>query len=107
VRTFSVRAVLAPLWRPLLGTILMAEAMWLVVHDGGSDAGWNAVVQVLIGGTVGLIVYLAVLLILRVPEVAFIARRLPGAHPSSPVPSSAAGGPPRNVSDEVAAEITV
>jgi putative peptidoglycan lipid II flippase len=83
VRTFSVRAVLAPMWRPLLAAILMAEAMWFVLRDAGDPAGWSAFAQVAIGGTAGLVVYVAVLLMLRVPELAFVAARLPGARRST------------------------
>jgi putative peptidoglycan lipid II flippase len=89
VREFSVRAVLGGLWRPLLAAILSAEAMWFATHDWGADTGWDAVAQLVIGGLAGAVVYICVLLLLRVPEIEPLARRLPGngLRPATPVPA--------------------
>ena len=78
VPSFSVRGAVASLWRPLLAAVLMAEAMWVVVHDAPDEHGWQVVPELLVGGLVGLVVYVAVLLVLRVPEMSGLARRLPG-----------------------------
>ena len=90
VPAFSVRMVVSDLWRPLLAVALMAEAMWLVTHDAPSDHGWDALVQIVVGGIVGLVVYAAVLLVLRAPELSGVARRLPGGRRYMPVPSTIA-----------------
>jgi putative peptidoglycan lipid II flippase len=90
VPTFSVRTVVFDLWRALLAVALMAEAMWLVTHGASSDHGWDALLQVVVGGVVGLVVYIAVLLVLRVPELGGLARRLPGGDRYIPVPSTIA-----------------
>jgi putative peptidoglycan lipid II flippase len=90
VPAFSVRAVAFDLWRPLLATVLMAEAMWLVTRDAPSDHGWDALVQLVVGGLVGLVVYVAVLLVLRAPELSGVARRLPGGRRYVPVPTTIA-----------------
>ena len=42
------------------------------------------------GGIVGLVVYVAVLLVLRAPELSGLARRLPGGQRYIPVPSTIA-----------------
>jgi hypothetical protein len=90
VPTFSARAVLFDLWRPLLAVALMAEAMWLVTHNAPSDHGWDALIQLVVGGIAGLAVYVAVLLVLRTPELRGLARRLPGGQRYTPVPSTIA-----------------
>jgi putative peptidoglycan lipid II flippase len=66
---FSLRPIGAALWKMLLATVLMAEAVWLVTHNVVHDTGWNAVAQLIVGGVVGSIVYIAVLLALRVDEI--------------------------------------
>jgi putative peptidoglycan lipid II flippase len=90
VPAFKVRAVVSDLWRPLLAVVLMAEAMWLVTHDAPSDHGWDALIQVVVGGVAGLVVYAAVLLVLRTPELSGLARLLPGGRRVMPVPSTIA-----------------
>ena len=90
VPEFSVRSVLRDLWRPVLAVLLMAEATWLVTHDAPSDQGWDAVVQIVVGGFVGLVVYAAVLLVLRAPELSGLARRLPGGRRYAPAPTTIA-----------------
>jgi hypothetical protein len=91
VPAFQVRSVFAGLWRPLLAAVLMAEAMWVVADRADGDHGWEALSQIAIAGTVGLIVYVAVLLVLHVPEVAGLARRLPGGRRGPVSPAEATG----------------
>jgi hypothetical protein len=55
----------------------MAEAMWLITHDVASDTGWQGFAQIVVGGTIGVAVYVAVLVALNAPEVAAL-RRLTG-----------------------------
>jgi putative peptidoglycan lipid II flippase len=76
VRGFSVRSITSSLWRMLLAAVLMAEALWLVTNGVDRDTGWHAVAQIIVGGTVGLVVYVAVLLALRTPELGWLRRRL-------------------------------
>jgi putative peptidoglycan lipid II flippase len=90
VPAFAVRTVVSDLWRWLLATLLMAEAMWLVTHDAPADHGWDALLQLLVGGVVGLVVYIAVLLVLRTPELGGLARRLPGGRRYVPAPTTIA-----------------
>ena len=73
-----------------LAVVLMAEAMWFVTHNAPSDHGWDALLQLLVGGIAGLVVYVAVLLVLRAPELSGLARRLPGGQRYMPVPSTIA-----------------
>ena len=90
VPSFAVSTVVSDLWRSLIAVILMAEAMWLVTRNAPSDHGWDALVQLLIGGVVGLVVYTAVLLVLRTPELSGLARRLPGGGRYVPAPTTIA-----------------
>jgi putative peptidoglycan lipid II flippase len=79
VRGFTLAPIVRSLWKMGLAAVLMAEAVWWVTHDVGSDTGSDAIVQLLLGGIVGLVVYVAVLVALRAGEVDPITRRLTGA----------------------------
>jgi putative peptidoglycan lipid II flippase len=70
---FRMRDVAGGMWKMLLAAVLMAEAMWLVTHGVASDTGWSGFAQLLVGGLVGLAVYLVALVVLRVPEVSLPA----------------------------------
>jgi hypothetical protein len=76
VRGFGLRPIWASGWRMLLAAVLMAEAIWLATHGMSSDTGFSAVAQLVVGGLVGLVVYVAVLIALRAPELDWIQRRL-------------------------------
>lgn len=75
VPAFRVRDVVGGMWKMGLAAVLMAEAMWFVTHRVDSDVGWAGFAQVVIGGTVGLVVYGAALFVLRADEVAWLRRR--------------------------------
>lgn len=76
VRGLRVRDVIGGMWKMLLATVLMAEAMWFVTHRVDSNVGWNGLAQIAVGGIAGLLVYVAVLLALRADEMAWLQRRL-------------------------------
>jgi putative peptidoglycan lipid II flippase len=76
VRGFSLRPIWASGWRMLLAAVLMAEAIWFVTHGVSSDTGVQALVQLLVGGAVGLLVYVGVLIALRAPELDWAKRRV-------------------------------
>lgn len=73
----------ASTWRMLLAAGLMAEAMWFVTRDVADDRGFDGLAQLVVGGAVGLVVYVAVLVAVRSPEVAavraLVRRRRPTA----------------------------
>jgi putative peptidoglycan lipid II flippase len=77
VRGFSLAPIWSSGWRMLLAALLMAEAIWFVTHGFAADTGFGAIAQLLVGGAVGVVVYLAVLIALRAPELAWLRRRLP------------------------------
>ncbi len=62
----------------LLPPVLMAEAIWFVTRNVDDDTGWSALGQIIVGGVVGIIVYLGVAFALRVPELDWVRRRMPG-----------------------------
>jgi len=76
VRGLRVREVLDGMWKMLLAAVLMAEAMWFVTHRVDSDVGWQGLTQVVVGGLVGIIVYVAALVALRADEVEWLRQRL-------------------------------
>jgi putative peptidoglycan lipid II flippase len=76
VRGFDLGAIWSSVWRALLAGVLMVEAMWVVTHNVSGDAGWDGVAQLLVGGTVGLVVYATVLVALSAPEIAPLRRRI-------------------------------
>ena len=80
VRGFTLRPILASFWRMLLAAVLMAAAVWLITRDVEPDSGWQAFAQLIVGGTVGVIVYVCVLFAVGAPEIDSIRRRLPGRH---------------------------
>ncbi|NNE11493.1 MAG: oligosaccharide flippase family protein, partial [Ilumatobacter sp.] len=76
VRGFSLRPILGGLWKMLLAAVLMGEAIWLVTNGVSSDTGWDAVLQIVVGGVVGVAVYVAVLLALRAEELTPLRSRV-------------------------------
>lgn len=74
---FPIRDVLASIGRMALAALLMAEVIWLVTRNIGGTTGGEALVRLMVGGTVGLVTYLGILLALGAPEVHQL-RRLPG-----------------------------
>jgi putative peptidoglycan lipid II flippase len=69
VRGFPAREVLASVWRITLASVVMAEAVWAVAHLTGGNAGGAALVRVGAATATGLVVYVAVLALLRAPEI--------------------------------------
>jgi putative peptidoglycan lipid II flippase len=66
---FPVKSILGALWRMTLAAVVMAEAVWVVARLVGDNSGAGAVVRILAGTIVGVIVYPAMLLALRAPEL--------------------------------------
>ena len=56
--------------------VLAGEAMWLVATNVGGSTGAEALLRLVVGGLVGLVVYVAVLVALRVPEVTALRDRM-------------------------------
>ena len=78
VGAFPLKPIVSSLWRMLLAAVLMAEAIWFVTRNVDDDTGWSALGQITVGGVVGIIVYLGVAFALRIPELDWVRRRLPG-----------------------------
>jgi len=76
VRGFRVREVIGGMWKPILAATMMAGAMWFVTRDVGRDTGWPGLAQVVVGGSVGIVVYLAVLVAARADEMSWLQHRL-------------------------------
>lgn len=76
VRGFDLRAIWSSLWRMLLAGVLMAEAMWFVTRPVDIVTGWHGLAQLVVGGIVGLVVYIAVLVVLQAPEIGTFRERI-------------------------------
>lgn len=66
---FSPRAIAGSVWRMILAAVLMAEAVWVVTRPVGADTGGAAFARLLVGVVTGVVVYGAVLVALRAPEL--------------------------------------
>ncbi len=86
VSGFSLHSIYTSLWRMLLASVVMAETVWLVAHNIGSNSGSGAVLRIVVGTIIGTCVYVGVLLMLRAPELDLLRRRLPFG--SSKVPAA-------------------
>jgi len=75
---FPLRDTLHSLGRMAFAGVLAAETMWVVGRLVGGDAGIAALLQLIVAGTLGVLVYIGVLLALRSPEVSSLRQRLPG-----------------------------
>jgi putative peptidoglycan lipid II flippase len=76
VRGFPVRTLLAAIGRMLVAALVMAEVLWLVARAVGANAGIEALLRVTVAGVAGLVAYVVVLAILRVPELDQLRGRL-------------------------------
>ena len=76
VRGFRLAPLWSSGWRMLLAAVLMAEAMWLVTHGVDADTGGRGIAQLVVGGLVGIVVYIVVLVALRAPELDAARTRL-------------------------------
>lgn len=74
---FPLRAVLGSIWRMVVATAITAELTWLVASRVGSTTGAGAFVRVVAGGVIGIACYVALLTVLRAPELDALRRRLP------------------------------
>lgn len=74
---FSVGSTLRSLWPMLVAAALMGEAVWLVTTNVGGNTGAGAVVRLVVGGVVGVAVYLAALIAMGASELDAVRRRLP------------------------------
>ena len=84
---FALRGTLTGILRIVLAAVVMAEAVWAVTQLMGDNAGAGAALRVVVGGVVGVGVYLSVLLILQAPEIEELRTRF---RPSPPLPSGQA-----------------
>lgn len=66
---FPAGEILTHGWPMLVAGALAGEAAWLVNHLVGGSTGADAVVGVVVGGGVGLAVYVGALAVMRVPEI--------------------------------------
>lgn len=82
VVTFPLRGTLINVARMVLAGVLSAEVMWLVARGVGDDAGTGAFVRLFVAGTVGVVVYVAVLYAVGAPELDAVRNRVAGRGPA-------------------------
>lgn len=68
---FDLAPIRASARRALVAAVVMAIAVWALTRGVPVDTGWRGLVQVAVGGGVGLVVYAAVLVVLGAPELAY------------------------------------
>jgi putative peptidoglycan lipid II flippase len=73
---YDLGRIFASLGRMLLAAVLMAEVVWFVARAVGSNSGAGALARVLAGTLAGIVTYLAVLMLLRSPELAAARDRI-------------------------------
>ena len=73
---FEVRPIYQSLARMVLAATIMAEAVWWVGRNVGGNAGNAAIPRAVFGTIVGSLVYVAVLLLLRAPELDLLRDRM-------------------------------
>lgn len=73
---FSARAVLAGMWKMAVAAVVMAELTWLVADVVGTNTGLGALVRVTVAGALGVVSYVAMLVVLGVPEAHDVRSRI-------------------------------
>ena len=73
---FPLRDVLWSIWRIIVAAALMGEVVWLVTRNVGGNAGTDAWLRLLVGGVVGIVVYVALLVAMKAQELDAARRRL-------------------------------
>jgi len=76
LRDFPLRTLLGGLYRIVLASAVMAEAVWAVSRLVGSNVGLGAALRVSVAGAVGIGVLVGVLLLLGAPEITELRNRL-------------------------------
>ena len=76
VSGFQLRPLYISLWRMFLASIVMAEVVWVVARNVGSNSGTGAITRTIAGTVMGSGVYVAVLLALKAPELDLLRNRL-------------------------------
>ena len=73
---FSLRDLYTSLWRMLLAGVIMAEAVWGAARAVGSNSGGGVILRLAAGTSIGILVYVLILLALEAPEIELLAKRL-------------------------------
>ena len=73
---FELRPIYESMGRMLLASAIMGEVVWLFARHVGANAGDGAIPRALLGTIIGAGVYVAVLTLLKAPELTLISDRL-------------------------------
>ncbi|MEI7753150.1 MAG: murein biosynthesis integral membrane protein MurJ [Actinomycetota bacterium] len=73
---FELRPIYESMGRMLLASAIMGEVVWLFARHVGANAGDGAIPRALLGTIIGAGAYVAVLAMLRAPELTLISDRL-------------------------------
>lgn len=90
---FSVREVVRHIVPMIIAAALMGEAVWFVIRDIGGNVGVDAIVRLVVGTAVGIVVYLAVLIVMRAPELDAVSARLRSRLVARQGPHGTSGAP--------------
>ena len=73
---FPLQTVIASLWRIAVAALVMSEVVWAVARSVGANSGSGSIVRVVVSTVVGAATYLAMLMVLRSPELDEVRSRL-------------------------------
>ncbi|MGB8859862.1 MAG: murein biosynthesis integral membrane protein MurJ [Ilumatobacteraceae bacterium] len=73
---FPLRPLFGALFRIVLASAVMAEAVWAAARLVGGNSGPSAAVRVVVASAIGVAVYIGVLLVLQAPELDELRARL-------------------------------
>jgi putative peptidoglycan lipid II flippase len=76
---FELRPILWSLWRMIVASAAMGEAVWFITRNVGGNVGVDALLRLVTGAVVGVIVYFGLLAAMGAPELESVRRRLAGA----------------------------
>lgn len=73
---FSLRTIGTSLFRMIVAAALMGESVWFIVRSIGANSGGGAFLRVVVGATVGIVLYGVLLAAMGAPELDALRRRL-------------------------------
>lgn len=81
---FSLRPIMASLWRIVVASAVMGEAVWFITRNVGGNVGVDALLRLAVGAVVGVVVFFGLMATMGAPELDALRDRLPGRRVDPP-----------------------